>query len=120
MFAAVKKGHDHFGRIDVVVANAGYGLFGMIEEITEEEARAQFGIKVTLIEPTGFNTNFFGGSSKFAKRLPAYEPMWKAIMNTSEYAPSKETRRPPVDRFSSSWTWTNRRCASSSARRTSP
>ncbi len=40
-FAAVKQAHDHFGRLDIVVNNAGYGHFGFIEEITEEEARAQ-------------------------------------------------------------------------------
>jgi NAD(P)-dependent dehydrogenase (short-subunit alcohol dehydrogenase family) len=40
-FAAVKAAHDHFGRLDVVVNNAGYGHFGFIEELTEEEARAQ-------------------------------------------------------------------------------
>jgi NAD(P)-dependent dehydrogenase (short-subunit alcohol dehydrogenase family) len=40
-FAAVKQAHDHFGRLDVVVNNAGYGHFGMVEEVTEEEARAQ-------------------------------------------------------------------------------
>ncbi|KAA1374811.1 SDR family oxidoreductase [Aeromicrobium fastidiosum] len=39
--AAVQKAHDHFGRLDVVVNNAGYGHFGFIEEITEDEARAQ-------------------------------------------------------------------------------
>jgi NAD(P)-dependent dehydrogenase (short-subunit alcohol dehydrogenase family) len=40
-FAAVKQAYDHFGRLDVVVNNAGYGHFGFIEELTEEEARAQ-------------------------------------------------------------------------------
>ena len=30
------------GRLDVVVNNAGYGQFGMIEEVSEAEARAQF------------------------------------------------------------------------------
>ena len=29
------------GRLDVVVNNAGYGLFGMIEEVSEKQARAQ-------------------------------------------------------------------------------
>jgi NAD(P)-dependent dehydrogenase (short-subunit alcohol dehydrogenase family) len=41
-FAAVQSAHDRFGRLDVIVNNAGYGQFGMIEEISEEEARAQF------------------------------------------------------------------------------
>jgi NAD(P)-dependent dehydrogenase (short-subunit alcohol dehydrogenase family) len=40
-FAAVKTAHDHFGRLDVVINNAGFGHFGMIEELTEEEARGQ-------------------------------------------------------------------------------
>jgi NAD(P)-dependent dehydrogenase (short-subunit alcohol dehydrogenase family) len=40
-FAAVKQAHDHFGRLDIVVNNAGYGQFGFIEELSESEARAQ-------------------------------------------------------------------------------
>jgi NAD(P)-dependent dehydrogenase (short-subunit alcohol dehydrogenase family) len=40
-FGAVRQAHEHFGRLDVVVNNAGYGHFGMVEEISEEEARAQ-------------------------------------------------------------------------------
>jgi NAD(P)-dependent dehydrogenase (short-subunit alcohol dehydrogenase family) len=40
--AAVQQAHDRFGRLDVVVNNAGFGQFGMIEEISEAEARAQF------------------------------------------------------------------------------
>jgi NADP-dependent 3-hydroxy acid dehydrogenase YdfG len=40
-FAAIKKAKEHFGKIDVVINNAGYGLFGTIEEATEQEARDQ-------------------------------------------------------------------------------
>lgn len=139
-FAAVAKAHDHFGRLDIVINNAGYGHFGFIEELTEDEARAQletnlfgalwvtqaalpflreqgsghiiqvssiggisafpivgiyhaskwalegfsqslaqevagFGIKVTLVEPGGFSTDWSGSSAKSSEPLPAYEEL---------------------------------------------
>ncbi|WP_204249356.1 SDR family oxidoreductase [Frondihabitans sp. PAMC 28766] len=40
-FAAIKSAHDKFGRLDIVINNAGYGHFGAIEELTEKEVRAQ-------------------------------------------------------------------------------
>jgi len=40
-FATVKQANDHFGGLDIVVNNAGYGHFGMIEEISEQDARDQ-------------------------------------------------------------------------------
>ena len=40
-FAAVDRAHDHFGALDVVVNNAGYGHFGMVEELAEAELRDQ-------------------------------------------------------------------------------
>ena len=40
-FAAVKQAHDHFGRLDIVVNNAGYGHFGFVEELSEQDARDQ-------------------------------------------------------------------------------
>lgn len=139
-FAAVRAAHDHFGALDIVVNNAGYGQFGMVEELTEAEARdqletnlfgalwvtqaalpilraqgsghilqvssiggisafpnvgmyhaskwalegisqalaqevADFGIRVTLIEPTGYATDWAGPSARHATPLPAYEPV---------------------------------------------
>ena len=40
-FAAIEKAKQHFGTIDVLINNAGFGLFGTIEETTEQEARDQ-------------------------------------------------------------------------------
>ena len=45
-FAAVEAAHKHFGRLDVVVNNAGYGQFGFVEEVSEHDARDQFDTNV--------------------------------------------------------------------------
>jgi NAD(P)-dependent dehydrogenase (short-subunit alcohol dehydrogenase family) len=138
VFDAVAAAHARFGRLDVIVNNAGYGQFGMVEELSEADARAQietnlfgalwvtqaalpflreqgsghflqvssiggisafpnigmyhaskwalegisqslaqevaaFGIKVTLIEPTGFSTDWAGPSARHTTELPAYD-----------------------------------------------
>ncbi|MFJ4851094.1 MULTISPECIES: SDR family NAD(P)-dependent oxidoreductase [unclassified Streptomyces] len=43
---AVDRAHSYFGRLDVVVNNAGYGLFGAVEDIGEEQARRQMDTNV--------------------------------------------------------------------------
>ncbi|HEY3557114.1 MAG TPA: SDR family NAD(P)-dependent oxidoreductase [Kribbella sp.] len=48
VFAAVEQAHAYFGRLDVIVNNAGYGLSGAVEELDEAELRDQL------------ETNFFG------------------------------------------------------------
>ncbi|WP_435581435.1 SDR family NAD(P)-dependent oxidoreductase [Amycolatopsis thermoflava] len=48
VFQVVEQAVDHFGRLDVVVNNAGTLSMGMVEEFTEDEARA------------AMETNFFG------------------------------------------------------------
>jgi NAD(P)-dependent dehydrogenase (short-subunit alcohol dehydrogenase family) len=40
--AAFQNIKTHFGRCDVVVNNAGYGLNGEVEAITDEQAKDQF------------------------------------------------------------------------------
>jgi len=127
--AAIAEAHARFERLDVVVNNAGYGLFGAIEEVSEAEARAAlpimraqkagrilqissiggvqafpivglyhaskwglegfsqslaaevaaFGIKVTIVEPGGYETDWNGSSAKRAARLPAYDDSYAAI-----------------------------------------
>ncbi|WP_183561694.1 SDR family oxidoreductase [Mucilaginibacter sp. SP1R1] len=56
---AVTAGIEKFGRIDVLVNNAGYGALGALEASTEEEARKQFDV------------NFFGLIAVTKAVLPA-------------------------------------------------
>lgn len=56
--SAVREAEKHFGRIDVLVNNAGYGYTGAIEEGSEKEVRAMF------------DTNFFGAARMIHLVLP--------------------------------------------------
>ncbi|MCP9751219.1 oxidoreductase [Ferruginibacter sp. HRS2-29] len=44
--AAVRSSFEHFGQLDVVVNNAGYGIGGAIEELSQEEIMESFNINV--------------------------------------------------------------------------
>jgi NAD(P)-dependent dehydrogenase (short-subunit alcohol dehydrogenase family) len=44
--SAVAAAEDRFGAIDVVVNNAGYGLLGAVEEVTDAEARELFDVQL--------------------------------------------------------------------------
>lgn len=57
---AIQQTLDHFGRIDVCVNNAGYGLIGGVEEVTDTEIRRQF------------DTNFFGALDVTRAVLPHF------------------------------------------------
>src|SRR4030095_855549 len=55
---AVGKAIDHFGKLDIVVNNAGYGIVGAIEEVSDAEARKQY------------DTNVFGVLNVLRATLP--------------------------------------------------
>src|SRR3954471_15564868 len=46
LMTAVEAGLARFGRIDIVANNAGYGLIGAVEEISDKAARALFDVNV--------------------------------------------------------------------------
>lgn len=44
--SAIARTTNHFGQINVVVNNAGYGQIGTLEELTDEEARENYAVNV--------------------------------------------------------------------------
>ncbi|MCX8524960.1 oxidoreductase [Chryseobacterium formosus] len=55
---AIQKTVEYFGKIDVVVNNAGYGQLGTLEELTDDESRKNF------------DTNVFGSLNVIRKVMP--------------------------------------------------
>jgi NAD(P)-dependent dehydrogenase (short-subunit alcohol dehydrogenase family) len=58
VFAAVAQADEHFGGLDIVVNNAGYGQFGFVEELSEQDLRDQM------------ETNLFGAMWVTQAALP--------------------------------------------------
>jgi NAD(P)-dependent dehydrogenase (short-subunit alcohol dehydrogenase family) len=156
-FEAIETAKDQFGRIDVLINNAGYGHIGAVEELNEQDVRVQFetnvlgslwtiqavlpimrqqnsgqiiqlssalglntvslmglysaskfaveglietlagevsgfGIKVTILEPGGFSTDFFGTNSlALSESIPAYDGIRKAFY---EHANEQDSGKP--------------------------
>lgn len=58
VFASVRRAREHFGRLDVIVNNAGYAQIGAVEELSEQELRDQL------------ETNVFGAVWVIQAALP--------------------------------------------------
>lgn len=55
---AVEQAHTHFGRLDIILNNAGYSLVGTVEEASPDEVRAMY------------ETNVFGAIAVIQAALP--------------------------------------------------
>jgi NADP-dependent 3-hydroxy acid dehydrogenase YdfG len=68
----VRQAHAHFGRLDIVLNNAGYSLVGTIEEAGADDVKAMF------------DTNIFGAVAVIQAALPLFrEQGYGHIMGTS-------------------------------------
>lgn len=150
--SVVATAAERLGRLDVVVNNAGYGLFGMVEEVSEKQMRDQmevnyfglfnmtqavlpllrdqgfghivqistvggvmtfpglgayhaskwavegltdalaqevagFGIKVSLVEPGPYMTDWAGNSASHAQPIPAYDGLRNAMQERQAQMP---------------------------------
>ncbi|MGG6269852.1 SDR family NAD(P)-dependent oxidoreductase [Leptolyngbya sp. AN03gr2] len=72
---ALQQAQQAFGQIDVLVNNAGYGLIGALEEVTEEQIRRNF------------ETNLFGAINMMRAILPIMRQQGSGhILNLSAIA----------------------------------
>lgn len=74
---ARERGSDDGGGLEVVVRRAVAQARGLTESLAQEVAG--FGIKVTLVEPGGFATDWNGASATVADALPEYAPLHDAM-----------------------------------------
>lgn len=73
--AAIEQAKSKFGQIDVLVNNAGYGLIGALEEVSDEQIRRNF------------ETNLFGAIHMMRAVLPVMRQQGKGhIVNMSAIA----------------------------------
>jgi NAD(P)-dependent dehydrogenase (short-subunit alcohol dehydrogenase family) len=88
-----------------------WALEGLSQSLAAEVAG--FGISVTLIEPTGYATDWAGSSAKHATPLPAYEPVREQATQPAPGGSRLVTRARPATRCCGWWTARTRRCACS-------
>lgn len=87
--AAVARGLEAFGRIDIAVANAGFGIYGKVEKLTLEDYRRQFETNVFGVLRTVWAT--LPELKKTAGRLVLIGSVnsYISLPETSGYAMSK-------------------------------
>jgi len=76
------------GQVSFPLAGIYHGTKYAIEGISESLAKevAAFGIKVTIIEPGGFKTDFGSRSLVRAERIAAYQPTYEALLKAFDGA----------------------------------
>ncbi|KAI0695234.1 NAD-P-binding protein [Cytidiella melzeri] len=89
---AVKEGISKFGKIDVLVNNAGYGQNGLFEAISREKARAQFEVNVfgvmdvTRVILPHFRANKSGGIVNISSGTGSWALPISTMYSASKYA----------------------------------
>jgi NADP-dependent 3-hydroxy acid dehydrogenase YdfG len=92
VFKVVNQAHQHFGRLDVILSNAGYGLMGAVEEASLEDARANF------------ETNVLGTLSVIQAALPLLRAQGSGHILPSMCQTNLPNRLPPTPTAKRCWT----------------